>query len=349
MPPDKKQLIVATENVIIFDWDDTLLASSFLSAKGYRLDSTDRHHEVDSQLKELEQSVVSVLSLAMSYGPTHIITNAESGWVQLSAQKFIPSVVPLLSKVTVHSARSTYESMFPENPLKWKYYAFQEKLASTFAEAKSEKHVVSFGDSHVEREAVRAVTKGLLNTRTKSVKFAERPSMEQLRRQLDLVTNCFHYILSHDGDLDLQLTVTVNAPTTTQQAATAATPAAAAASSSSSATVPAAAAAASAASQQATQSQQQQQQHQQQTQKEQQQKQNVQQKEQPNQKMVDEKKDPKSSSTTASSAVASSQSHATTVTTTKRCEAQSSSNIYKQQQQHFIPAPVGSQRVSSKA
>jgi outer membrane biosynthesis protein TonB len=351
MPPDKKQLIVATENVIIFDWDDTLLASSFLSAKGYRLDSADRHHEVDAQLKELEQSVVSVLSLAMSYGPTHIITNAESGWVQLSAQKFIPSVVPLLSKVTVHSARSTYESMFPENPLKWKYYAFQEKLASTFAEAKSEKHVVSFGDSHVEREAVRAVTKGLLNTRTKSVKFAERPSMEQLRRQLDLVTNCFHYILSHDGDLDLQLTVTVNAPNTTQQAATAATPAAATATGAAP-TVPVAAATATAASQQATQSQQQQQQHQQQTQKEQQQKQkqNVQQKEQPNQpKMVDEKKDSKSSSTTASSAVASSQSHATHVTTTKRCEAQSSNNIYKQQQQHFIPAPVGSQRVSSKA
>jgi len=70
--------------------------------------------------------------------------------------------------------------------------------------------VISFGDSHVEREAVRAVTRGLPTTKTKSVKFAEKPSMEQLRRQLELVTNCFQYIHSHDGDLDLQLTVTVN-------------------------------------------------------------------------------------------------------------------------------------------
>jgi hypothetical protein len=198
--------------VIIFDWDDTLLASSFLSGKGYRLETTlERTPEIDTQLKDLETSVVAVLKLASSFGHVHIVTNAETGWVQLSAQKFIPAVVPLLDKVKVVSARSTYESSFPDCPLKWKFYAFQEKLSKTFApDLKSEKNVISFGDSHVEREAVRAVTKGFSNTRTKSVKFAERPSMEQLRRQIELVTNCFHYIIQHDGDLDLQLTVTVN-------------------------------------------------------------------------------------------------------------------------------------------
>jgi len=97
--------------------------------------------------------------------------------------------------------------MFPDSPVKWKFCAFQEKL---FSENKSPKNVISFGDSHVEREAVRAVTRGLPNTKTKSVKFAEKPSMEQLRRQLELVTNCFQYIFGHEGDLDLQLTVTVN-------------------------------------------------------------------------------------------------------------------------------------------
>jgi len=97
--------------------------------------------------------------------------------------------------------------MFPDSPVKWKFYAFQERL---FADLKSPKNVISFGDSHVEREAVRAVTRGLPNTKTKSVKFAEKPSMEQLRRQLELVVNCFQYIHGHEGDLDLQLTVTIN-------------------------------------------------------------------------------------------------------------------------------------------
>jgi len=204
------------ESIIIFDWDDTLLASSFLSSKGYRLD-TDKSKIVDVEagLRDLEQSIIAVLTLALQYGEVHIVTNAETGWVQLSAAKFIPAVVPLLHRVSILSARSTYEARYPDAPLKWKYYAFQDKLAPSFAEPKRSKNIISFGDSHVEREAVRAVTRGFPNTRCKSVKFAERPSMEQLRRQIELVTNCFQYIHHHDGDLDLQLTVTINNNTNT--------------------------------------------------------------------------------------------------------------------------------------
>jgi len=204
-PPNPNQ-----STAIVFDWDDTLLASSFLHTRGYRLDTNmPPNEEVDSNLKLLETAVINVLTLALKYGEVTIITNAETGWVQLSAQKFLPGVVPLLSKVTVISARSTYEGQHPDSPLKWKFHAFQERLAPLFSEAKSNKHVISFGDSHVEREAVRAVTRGVSNTRTKSVKFAERPSMEQLRRQVELVTSCFQYIYTHDGDLDLMLTISL--------------------------------------------------------------------------------------------------------------------------------------------
>jgi hypothetical protein len=199
------------QTVIVFDWDDTLLASSFLSGRGYKLDTVmEKNPDLEGQLKDLETSVKAVLTLALTYGDVIVITNAETGWVELSAQKFIPGVVPLLSQIRVLSARSTYEPMFPDAPLKWKFYAFQERLSNYFLDSRRQKNIISFGDSHVEREAVRTVTKGVPNTRTKSVKFAERPSMEQLRRQIELVTNCFQYIHNHQGDLDLQLTVTIN-------------------------------------------------------------------------------------------------------------------------------------------
>jgi hypothetical protein len=51
-----------------------------------------------------------------------------------------------------------------------------------------------------------------------------------LRRQLELVVQCFEYIHSHPGDLDLQLTVNMNttttapAPTSPSSAATSPTP-----------------------------------------------------------------------------------------------------------------------------
>jgi hypothetical protein len=212
------------DTLIAFDWDDTLLCSSFLSSRGLRLDSDPmKVKELESQLTELSHAIIAVLTLAMQYGPVTVVTNAETGWVQLSAQKFIPLVVPLLSKLTIISARSTYEPMFPGSPLKWKYYCFQERITALAPpNSKREKNVLSFGDSHVEREAVRACTRGMTNTRTKSVKFAERPSMEQLRRQIELVTNCFQYIYGHEGDLDLQLTVTVNGNGTTSPQSTSA-------------------------------------------------------------------------------------------------------------------------------
>jgi hypothetical protein len=205
---------LAQNTVVFWDYDDTLLASSFLSGKGYRLDSDlEKTSEIEAGLKELEASVKSVLSMALKFGHVHIVTNAETGWVQLSAQKFMPGIVPLLSKVKVISARSTYESQHPDAPLRWKFCAFQEALSQVYGgtsgleSSKVQKNVISFGDSHVEREAVRAVTRGLPNLTCKSVKFAERPSLEQLRRQVDLVGSCFAYIVQHDSELDLQLTV----------------------------------------------------------------------------------------------------------------------------------------------
>jgi len=171
----------------------------------------DPHHSISKELKELEQSVIQLLRMAQNYGDVHVVTNAETGWVERSAKKFLPGVLPVLDEVQVVSARSTYEAIFPESPLKWKFYAFQQKLNIACTDSKYLKNIISFGDSHVEREAVRAVTRGLPQAQTKSIKFAEKPSMEQLRRQIELVTTCFQSIHRHDGDLDLQLTVTQTA------------------------------------------------------------------------------------------------------------------------------------------
>lgn len=210
----KKQMTppTTTRTIIFLDWDDTLLCSSVLSSQGIKLDSNlENSTELLRQLDELSDYIINVLNLAQTYGEVHIVTNGETGWVQLSAQKFVPRVVPLLEKVQVMSARSTFEQMFPDAPMKWKYHAFQECLAQLYAGPECFKNVLSFGDSHAEREAIRAVTKGLPYTKTKSIKFAERPSIEQLQRQLELVHNCLPYINNHEEDLDLCMSLSVTA------------------------------------------------------------------------------------------------------------------------------------------
>jgi len=60
------------------------------------------------QLKMLEKEVVILLTKACRLGRTYIITNASEGWVESSAQKFMPSVYKALfaMKITIISARS---------------------------------------------------------------------------------------------------------------------------------------------------------------------------------------------------------------------------------------------------
>jgi hypothetical protein len=202
------------ETVIVFDWDDTLLSSTFLASAGYRLDSNMAlaSEPLLDALSQLSSSVCSLLKLASSFGRVCIITNAETGWVELSCAKFLPQVLPLLSQlnITILSARSTFECQYPDSPLKWKSCAFESLLGELLSTFHISKNILSFGDSHVEREAVRSVTMHIQNTFCKSVKFAERPTCEQLKRQIDLVVNCFEYLHTHNNHLDLQLTVSLN-------------------------------------------------------------------------------------------------------------------------------------------
>jgi len=199
------------DTLFIFDWDDTLLASSWLAMNGLRLDEpAEVPAEARAQLSVLAGSVKALLERAQKHGRVVVITNAETGWVELSARKFMPSLLPTLAKLRVVSARSTYEALHPDSPSEWKVAAFQQELSAAFAgrRADANRNVVSLGDSVHERTAIHKVTAGGgAGVRTKSIKFVERPTVEQLKRQLDLVYNCVQEIAAHNGHLDLMLTI----------------------------------------------------------------------------------------------------------------------------------------------
>ena len=115
LPPTTRR----KDAIIIFDWDDTLLSSSFLSSIQCRLDTDllahPLHAALHAQLAELDQCTSALLTAALHYSPhhVHVVTNAETGWVQLSAAKFLPLTFSLLTRCKIVSARSNYESSSP--------------------------------------------------------------------------------------------------------------------------------------------------------------------------------------------------------------------------------------------
>jgi hypothetical protein len=170
------------ETCFIFDWDDTILPSTWVQGQGLRL------------AKEL--------------GTVVFVTNAERGWVELSCQKFMPSLCSAIQDIKVLSARTTYESPCNKSPLDWKLRAFEAEIARHYGveslhDPARRKNVLQLGDSVHEREALLRATAPLPNCRSKSLKFVERPDIAQLLKQHSLVTSCFNQIVGHDGNLDM--------------------------------------------------------------------------------------------------------------------------------------------------
>jgi hypothetical protein len=162
-----------------------------------------------SELGKVAAVAAETLRIAKQHGTVVLVTNAERGWIELSCQKFMPTLLPSLENVKAVSARTSYETPEVSSPLDWKLRAFESEIYRIYGlEAMNKcgggrKNVLSLGDSFHEREALLQVTASLPNCRSKSLKFCERPDIHQICKQHSLVTSCFDQIVHHDGNLDL--------------------------------------------------------------------------------------------------------------------------------------------------
>jgi hypothetical protein len=199
----------AEDTLFIFDWDDTVLPSTWVQQQGLRLDSSSQLNQWQrEQLAEVAHTAAETLRIAKQHGTVVLVTNAERGWIELSCSKFMPTLCPLLENVKALSARTTYESPELSSPLDWKKHAFESEIHRIYgpevcSDSGRPKNVLSLGDSLHEREALLRATSPLPNCRSKSLKFVERPDIAQICKQHSLVTSCFDRIVHHDGDLDL--------------------------------------------------------------------------------------------------------------------------------------------------
>jgi len=215
------------QTVLIFDWDDTLMASSWVDrAKLLQIECfTSLSAPIQASFAELEEHVARCLCTASSLGQVVIITNAESGWVEYSSKRFMPRLIPILEGMRIVSARSTYERFYPGAPLCWKAAAFAHEANQIFgsdAISDHKKEIISFGDSNEERTAVR-IAAGQLGALAKSIKFVDLPTPEQLCKQVETVAGWLTWILSHSTELDLMLKASVaDGPLTPMQASPAA-------------------------------------------------------------------------------------------------------------------------------
>ena len=77
----------------------------------------------------LDKAAYALIRQAKVLAPnmTFIITNAAEGWVEMSGQRFLPRVCEEIKKdVTIISARTKFEKLYPHDYQEWKIRAFLE-------------------------------------------------------------------------------------------------------------------------------------------------------------------------------------------------------------------------------
>jgi len=172
-------------SIIIFDWDDTLLPTSFLTPGGIFNENMNLNDIEKEKLLKLEQAVFKLLTEAVKKGNVYIITNAGNGWVEYSANRFYPSIMPILEKIKIISARGEYEKIFPGNSRQWKIEAFLNLQKSI--DIKLVTNIICIGDSLFEMEAGRILASKFTVAFVKTIKFREAPKLDELLKQLKLV------------------------------------------------------------------------------------------------------------------------------------------------------------------
>lgn len=196
------------ERVFILDWDDTILPNCWLAKMGFSCEKKEERKEKDAdvlkKLDQLSELVMHFLDTILPLGKIVIVTNALDGWVRSSCEEFLPKLVPYLEQVEIISARSMFQKQHPNAPIIWKANAFAK--AMEILQDATTKQVFSFGDSSHEREALRLVTGMMNNVVTKSVKFVESPSIDQMIKQYELMNNFITNLCEHKTNLDLVLT-----------------------------------------------------------------------------------------------------------------------------------------------
>lgn len=192
----KDKLEQTCQNIFIFDWDDTIMCTTYITPTGYFTEKHLKELELKKDqevFKHLEELIIKVLSFAVEQADTYIITNAASGWVEYSTRMFFPSVLPLLNRITIISARGWFEKEFPRNSKMWKLSCFEE--IGKIQNKNKTTNLVVVGDSLIEMEAAYILARHIEKCYVKTIKLKDAPSPTQIVKQLNLLCSDLHKIV----------------------------------------------------------------------------------------------------------------------------------------------------------
>ena len=198
--PNKK--IKIHNSLFIFDWDDTLFPTSFLINEGI-IDQDNLSAEIKHNFNILEDIIINILNFALSKGDVYIITNSSIVWFKYTFFKYFTNLKNIINKINIISARDEYEGIYPGENKIWKEKAFLSLRKNINPNIVT--NIICFGDSEFELEAGKILASKIKESFVKRIKFKKNPEIEDLIKQLNLISNKINYIYSKVKNLSITI------------------------------------------------------------------------------------------------------------------------------------------------
>jgi len=241
------QSLNRSKGVLILDWDDTFLPTTFimdnkLLLEGMKLVPPDGDTKImiDTCCVKIIELFEMILKLDLH---AYIVTNALSMWVFMSAEHFYPDLFKseVFWKIPVVSARDRYSVLHPISMSRWKNLAIRDivvdhSINKINGNIDNIQNIISIGDSNYERNAVLSLrtetiyvnsvllelmgkpcpniditTLDLTNTLIKTIKLPDEPNqLDQFNAQLQYLIDNLASIVQEPIDIDILITINNN-------------------------------------------------------------------------------------------------------------------------------------------
>ena len=174
----KTKISILHETLFLFDWDDTLLCSSFISFKKFNLSQ-----EELKLIGELGKLVFEFITECIKKGTVIIMTNSNESWVKLTATELMKMDPIIFKDINIISTRDIYEKQkISKN--QWKKIAFKEIIKNYDNKIKN---LVCASDMPEDIEIFKNITEKYSEINVSTVKFKINPSPNIMIKEIKIM------------------------------------------------------------------------------------------------------------------------------------------------------------------
>ena len=241
LPSSQDYEMKRTNSLIIIDYDDTLLPSTWLMKRRFFEGPQETTDAVMRSRAFMTETMTSFLQEGayfdaldvltdelfrkanhISGGSAWIVSNGEPSWIEQSMGAILPKLRKTLYEeycqdCRVISARQQFQAVLPDNKPVWKVKTFNqlinrwvpprfqgvEQRDEKPTQARDAYSIISIGDSENDAESLMDVETKLTDTFRKTVKLVDNPTLGQVVKQVKAVKENLEHILESKGDLHL--------------------------------------------------------------------------------------------------------------------------------------------------